>query len=107
MGFSLTEEVKLALRNYYSRVPFVIPSENIFAQSYSAGPTALGLNCCMTIPLNNAKEIIVLFPRNANDLTVLRNPEYHHLQLTLLNRNFPMEGADTTSDTFYTLERES
>ena len=61
----------------------------------------------MTIPLINAKEIIVLFLRNANDLTVFINPEYHHLQLTLLNRNFPMNGADTTSADFYTLERES
>jgi hypothetical protein len=93
--------------SYYSSVPFVIPSENIFIQSYSTGPSASGLNCSMTIPLINAKEIIVLFPRSANDLTVFRNPEYHHLQLTLLNRNFPMNGADTTSTDFYTLERES
>jgi hypothetical protein len=107
IGFTLQEEVKVALKDYYSRVPFVIPSENVFIQNYSTGPTASGLNCSMTIPINNGKEIIVLFPRNANDLTVFRNPEYHHLQLTLLNRNFPMNGADTTSTEFYRIELES
>jgi hypothetical protein len=80
MGFSLRPEVIEALKDYYSRVPFAIPSENVDINSFSTGPTASGLNCNMSIPLNNAKEIIVLFPRNANDLTVFRNPEYDRLQ---------------------------
>jgi hypothetical protein len=85
----------------------VIPRKRLFIQSCLTGPTVSGLNCSMTIPLNNVKEIIVLFPRDANDLTVFINPEYHHLQLTLLNRNFPMNGANTTSTEFYRIELES
>jgi hypothetical protein len=59
MGFTLQEEVKVALKDYYSRVPFEIPSENVFIQNYSTGPTASGLKCSMTMPLGDAKEIII------------------------------------------------
>jgi hypothetical protein len=106
-GFSLADSVKQAFKDYYSSIPFVVPSEKLFIQFYSTGPTVSGLNCSMTIPLNNVKEVIVLFPRNANDLTVFRNPEYHHLRLTLLNRNFPQNGTNTTSSEFYRIELES
>jgi hypothetical protein len=106
-GFSLKDSVKQALAAYYSSVPFVIPSERIEIRNFSTGPSAAGLNCTMTIPLNNAKEIIALFPRDANDLTVFRNPQYKSMMLTLLNRNFPMKGANTNSTEFYRLELES
>jgi hypothetical protein len=69
MGFSLKDSVKQALAAYYSSVPFVVPSERIFIQSFSTGPSASGLNCAMNIPLINAKEVIALFPRSPNDLT--------------------------------------
>jgi hypothetical protein len=84
-GFSLKDTVKRALAEYYTTVLYVIPSERIFVQAFSTGPTESGLNCAMNIPLNNAKEIIALFPRNANELTVFRNPICNHLMLTLLN----------------------
>jgi hypothetical protein len=51
--------------------------------------------------------VIVLFPRNANDLTVFRNPQYQSLMLTMLNRNFPQQGANTNSTEFYRLQLES
>jgi hypothetical protein len=106
-GFSLREEVKSALATYYSTRPFVVPSERIWLNSFSTGPDAGGLNCSMTIPLNNAKEVIVLFPRSANDLTVFRNPQYRGLMITMLNRNFPQKGCDTNSTEFYRLELEA
>jgi hypothetical protein len=107
MGFSLKDSVKTALATYYREVPFVVPSECIFIQSYSTGPSASGLNCAMTIPLNNAKEVVVLFPRSPNELTVFRNPEYHHLMITMLNRNFPQKGAHSNSTDFYRMMLES
>jgi hypothetical protein len=61
----------------------------------------------MTIPLNSAKEVIALFPTTANDLKTFRNPEYQHLMLTMLNRNFPQKGANTNSTEFYRMMLES
>jgi hypothetical protein len=61
----------------------------------------------MTIPLNNAKEVGVLFPRNANELTTFRNIQYRGLMLTMLNRNFPQKGANANSTDFFRLEMES
>jgi hypothetical protein len=107
MGFSLKDSVKTALAVYYRDIPFCVPSECIFIQSFSTPPTDSGLNCAMTIPLNNAKEVIALFPRNANDLTVFRNPQYDHLMITMLNRNFPQKGAHTNSTELYRMELES
>ncbi|GHU21078.1 hypothetical protein FACS189472_13460 [Alphaproteobacteria bacterium] len=106
-GFTLKDSVKLALAQYYRKIPYCIPSEKIFQQSFSTPPSASGLNCTMNIPLINAKEIIALFPRNANEITTFRNPEYQSCMLTLLNRNFPQKGADTNSYEFYRLMLES
>jgi hypothetical protein len=107
MGFSLKDSVRDAFITYYKSTPFVIPAERVFIQSFSTGPTESGLNCAMNIPLLNAKEIITLFPRSANDLTVFRNPEYQHLMLTLLNRNLPQKGCNSNSTEFYRMELES
>jgi hypothetical protein len=107
MGFSLKDKVKEAMALYYTTTPFVIASEKIFLQSFSTGPSPSGLNCAMNIPLNNAKEVVALFPRNANEVTVFRNPEYDHLMITMLNRNFPQKGAHTNSTEFYRIELES
>jgi hypothetical protein len=107
MGFSLKDSVKAALAQYYSTIPFVIPSERVFIQAFSTGPSPSGLNCAMNIPLINAKEVIALFPRTPNDLTCFRNPEYHHLMITMLNRNFPQKGCNSNSTEFYRMELES
>jgi hypothetical protein len=107
MGFSLKDSVKAALAQYYSVTPFVIPSERVFIQAFSTGPSPSGLNCAMNIPLVNAKEVIALFPRTPNDLTCFRNPEYHHLMITMLNRNFPQKGCNSNSTEFYRMELES
>jgi hypothetical protein len=107
LGFSLKDTVKAALAEYYTSTPSVIPSEGIYIQAFSTGPTESGLNCAMNIPLNNAKEVIAVFPHNANEMTVFRNPEYNHLMLTLLNRNFPQKGANSTFADFYRIELES
>jgi hypothetical protein len=107
LGFSLKDSVKTALSDYYTNVPFVIPAERIFIQSFSTGPTISGLNCTINLPLNKAKEIIALFPRSANNYTVFRNPQYNHLMLTLLNRNFPQKGAHSNSTGFYRMQLES
>jgi hypothetical protein len=107
LGFSLKDSVKAAFGQYYAATPFVIPSERIDIRYFTTGPTGAGLNCAITIPIIKGKEVVGLFPRSANDLTVMRNPEYKHLMFTMLNRNFPQKGADTNSASFYRLELES
>jgi hypothetical protein len=107
LGFSLKDSVKGAFAQYYSNAPFVIPSERIVVQSFTTGPTDAGLNCSITTPIIKGKEVIAMFPRDANDLTCMRNPEYHHLMFTMLDRNFPATGANTNSAEFFRMETES
>jgi hypothetical protein len=101
LGFSLKNEVKSAISSYYTTHPFVIPCESLEIDTFSTGPSASGLNVSMTVPLNNVKELLSLYPRSPNDLTVFRNPEYKDLTITLLNTNYPQKGADTTSATHF------
>jgi hypothetical protein len=99
LGFSLKDEVKSALASYYTSHPFVIPCESLEIDTFSTGPTAAGLNCSITLPLHNVKELLTLYPRGPNDLTVFRNPQYRDLTINLMNTNYPQKSAWTTSAT--------
>jgi hypothetical protein len=101
LGFSLKDEVKSAIASYYTTHPFVVPCESLEIDTFSTAPSASGLNCSITLPLHNVKEILSLYPRSANDLTVFRNPQYRDLTITLLNTNYPQKGAWTTGATHY------
>jgi hypothetical protein len=107
MGFSLKDSVKEAFRQYYSQIPLVIPAERVWINSFSTGPSASGLNCSMSANMINATEVLATFPISANELTCFRNPEYDHLMITTLNRNFPQKGCHTNSTDFYRMEEES
>jgi hypothetical protein len=56
--------------------------------------------------MNNVKEIAILFPRLASDLTCFFNPMLRGLQLRFGNKVFPERGAQTNSYEFlrYTTE---
>jgi hypothetical protein len=107
MGFSLKDSVKEAFRQYYSQDPLVIPAERIWIQSYSTGPTSAGLNCSMNANMINATEQLTTFAWSPNAVTCFINPEYDHLMITTLNRNFPQKGCNTNSTDFYRMEEES
>jgi hypothetical protein len=61
----------------------------------------------MTVPMINVKEVCVLFPRYASDLTTFFNPCLNNLQINMLNRQFPDQPADTTSAEFFRLQLEN
>jgi hypothetical protein len=99
-GFALDSSYKQDLRRRYSSQPFIIPSEVVRIYNFSTCPNASGLNCVMTVPMINVKEVCVLFPRYATDLTTFFNPCLSGLQLNMLNRQWPDQAADTTSAEF-------
>jgi hypothetical protein len=53
------------------------------------------------------KEVCVLFPRYATDLTVFFNPCLNNLQINMLNRQWPDLPTDTTSAEFFRLQLEN
>jgi hypothetical protein len=55
----------------------------------------------------NVKEVIVLFPRYASDLTVFHNPCLSNLQIQMLSRNWPDQPASTVSAEFFRLQLEA
>jgi hypothetical protein len=66
-----------------------------------------GINCVATLPLINVKEVIVLFPRYATDLTVFHNPCLSNVQLQMLSRNWPDQPVSTVSAEFFRLQLEA
>jgi hypothetical protein len=107
LGFSLKDEVKASLASYYTSHPFVVHCESLEIDNFSTGPQASGLECSMTVPLHNVKELLTLYPRSPFDLTTFRNPQYRDLTLNLMNTNYPQRGAWTTSATHYRTTTES
>jgi hypothetical protein len=105
-GFALESGYKDVLARRYSEQPFIIPSEIVRIFNFSTGPSANGLNCVLTVPMLNVKEICTLFPRRATDTTVFFNPCLSGLQINMLNRQWPDQATDTTSPSFFRLQLE-
>jgi hypothetical protein len=106
-GFALEQSYKEALKKRYTQQLFVIPVEVVRIYNFSTPPSRNGLNCVMTVPMVNVKEVCVLFPRYSSDLTVFFNPCLNNLQINMLNRQFPDQPADTTSAEFFRLQLEN
>jgi hypothetical protein len=105
-GFALDAAYKEDLKRKYEQQPFIIPSEVVRIYNFSTAPNGSGLNCVMTVPMINVKEVCVLFPRYASDLTVFFNPCLSGLQINMLNRQWPDQSADTTTAEFFRLQLE-
>jgi hypothetical protein len=106
-GFGLNPIFHSQLVRYYTSTPMVIPGEIVRTFNFSTGPNAGGLNCVATLPMINVKEVIVLFPRYATDLTVFHNPCLSNLQIQMLSRNWPDQPASTVSAEFFRLQLEA
>jgi hypothetical protein len=106
-GFALESGYKEVLRKRYEKQPFVVPGEVVRIFNFSTAPSANGLNCVLTIPMLNVKEVCVLFPRRATDLSTFYNPCLSGLQINMVNRQWPDQATDTTSPEFFRLQLEA
>jgi hypothetical protein len=106
-GFGLNNDFLKRLVRHYQREPLVIPGEIVRTFNFSTGPSPGGINCVATLPMINVKELIVLFPRYATDLTVFHNPCLSGLQIQMLSRNWPDQPVSTVSADFFRLQLEA
>jgi hypothetical protein len=106
-GFKLKEEEVANLKLHYAKVPMVVPAEIVRSYSFTTAPSNNGLNCVLNLAMNNVKEINVLFPRLASDLTCFLNPMLTHLQLRFNNRVYPERGIQTNTHQFLRYQTEN
>jgi hypothetical protein len=73
-GFKLPPQEIQLLSYHYAQTPMVVPAEIVRSYSFTTAPTDGGLNCVINVAMIFVKEICVLFPRLATDLTCFLNP---------------------------------
>jgi hypothetical protein len=103
-GFKIKPDVLQRLAAFYSTNAFTVPSEIVRVYYFNTPPTSAGLNASTQAPFTHVKEIIVLFPRRAGDVTCYKNINYQNLQLQVLDRVFPNKFVDTTSHNFFRMQ---
>ncbi len=57
-----------------------------------------GLSCQRVTPIKNATNILMMFPRNINDITVFKNIMYQNCQMLIDKKPIPYLPFDTTFD---------
>lgn len=102
-GFGICEQSKNEITQELLK-GIDIPAQYL---SFDSFPDAAGLNGIQTSlrsTLSNTTNISVVFPRHANDITVMQNPMYQNLQLRIDNKNFPDRALSTLGAEFLQMQ---
>ncbi|KAI5532697.1 hypothetical protein TVAGG3_0372470 [Trichomonas vaginalis G3] len=103
-GYGLIEESVKAIPRLFSKEdPFMIPAQHIDVRSLNGGCiTPEGISSDFSYALHNVTDVVLTFPKNAMQRTVLENPMLRGLQVTIDSRNFPDQAMTTVGDIFFT-----
>lgn len=102
-GFGITEQTLKGIAELYAQgIPIL--TQQLKYVSPNSAPTANGINTTINQPLINATELSVMFPKNANDITVFENPMYKDVQLKIGNTNYPSEPIQTQGARFLQMQ---
>ena len=96
-GFGVKHEVVLGLMETLKE-PIIVPAQELTREIFEGFPTANGLEVSKSVPLRNATNITMMFPRNPKDCTVFQNIVYEKCQLTVNKKLYPDTAFDTTFD---------
>ena len=98
-GFCVAPQSLEEIRNIFS-TPQIIPSQQLDYNAFPISPSAAGIQSTINLPLSNVSCVSVVFPKFANDYTVMENPIYSNLQLTINGKNMPDEVVDSLGARF-------
>ena len=100
-GFGLKDHVLQGLRREL-QTPILIPAQELTREIFEGSAKEDGLMISKTMPLRNATNITMMFPRHSNDITVFENIMYQNVQLVVNKRTYPdTEFANTCDARFY------
>ena len=82
--------------------PLLIPSQELTREIFEGSAKVNGLEISKSIPLRNATNITMMFPRTPTDITCFENIMYQNVQLVVNKKTYPdTEFRDTCSARFY------
>lgn len=80
------------------KTPIIVPAQELTREIFEGTAKAEGLDVSKSIPLRNATNITLMFPRHPGDITCFQNIMYQHCQLTVNKRQYPDTEFETTHD---------
>ena len=84
------------------QTPLLVPSQELTREIFEGSAKVNGLEISKSIPLRNATNITMMFPRTPGDITCFENIMYQNVQLVVNKRTYPdTEFRSTCSARFY------
>ena len=84
------------------QTPLLVPSQELTREIFEGTAKANGLEISKTMPLRNATNITMMFPRSPFDITCFENIMYQNVQLVVNKRTYPdTEFQSTCGARFY------
>ena len=84
------------------QTPLLVPSQELTREIFEGTAKANGLEISKTIPLKNATNITMMFPKSPFDITCFDNIMYQNVQLVVNKRTYPdTEFQSTCGARFY------
>ena len=100
-GFGLKQDVYNGLVREL-QTPLLIPSQELTREIFEGTAKVNGLEISKSIPLRNATNITMMFPKSPADITCFDNIMYQNVQLVVNKRTYPdTEFANTCAARFY------
>ena len=81
-----------------------IPTQFLTYDSFPDAAKERGLKSTVRATLSNATNISIVFPKHANDITVMENPMLENLQLRIDNKPFPDKTLSTIGAEFLQMQ---
>ena len=75
-----------------------IPAQELTRHIFEQKHTEKGIVCSKIVPLRNATNITMMFPRNYHDTTCFQNPMYKNVQLLIDKKVYPQQEFENTWD---------
>ena len=100
-GFGLKPHVLSSLQHELT-TPLIIPSQELTREIFEGSAKVNGLEISKSIPLRNATNITMMFPKSPSDITTFDNIMYQNVQLVVNKRTYPdTEFHNTCAARFY------
>ena len=100
-GFGLKPDVYQGLVHEL-QTPLLIPSQELTREIFEGAAKVNGLEISKSIPLRNATNITMMFPKSPSDITCFDNIMYQNVQLVVNKRTYPdTEFTNTCAARFY------
>ena len=102
-GFGICEQSKKDIMEELNK-GIDIPAQYLTFDSFPDAANVNGIQTSLRATLSNVTNLSVVFPRHANDITVMQNPMYQNLQLRIDNKNFPDRALSTLGAEFLQMQ---